>query len=168
MMMRAAWVLTMSIALAACAAPPPRSLTTASLTETFALTSEICEKLVPAVLRGDEQAVDKIARLYGVDNRRLGMSDESGWPGIRAAAGYGDDIRSIALVGHSVFRGDKRVHYRISYSKDGEIRNQLMSCRVSEGDGHGLAVSYTFGVDRDVVSRMIPERQSTTERSGRI
>jgi hypothetical protein len=167
MIFRAVWILSVLVALAACAAPPPRSLATASLTETFALTSEICGKLVPAVLRGDEQAVDRIARVYGVDNRRLGMPNESGWPGIRAATGYGDDIRGIAPVGHSLFRDEKRVHYRISYFKEGETRSQLMWCRISEGDGHGLAVSYHFVRDRDVLRGVIPEQQPAMERNGR-
>jgi hypothetical protein len=168
MIFRAVWTLSVSVALAACAAPPPRSLATASLTETFALTSEICGKLAPAVLSGDEQAVDKIARIYGVDNRRLGTPDESGWRSIRAVTGYGDDIRGIALAGHSVFRDEKRVHYRISYFKEGEIRSQLMWCRISAGDGHGLAVSFHFAADRDVLRRMIPEQRPMTEQSGRI
>lgn len=161
-------LLAIATALVACGTPQTRPFASLTPAETFALTKNICDGLVPAVLRLDEAAVERITRAYGVNNRPASGPDEVDWRSVAASAGYGPDIRGQALVGHSVFRDQYRIHYRISYFKSGEMRSELVACGLSSGDGTELFVRYYFGFDRDIVRGLTPPERSTTDRREEI
>lgn len=163
----AGW-LVVSLALGACAPPPPRSLATANTAQAFAVAAEICGQFVTAILRGDDEATHRIFRNYQIQDTEALASGTRARSYLQETAGLGADIRGHTHVGHSLIRDQYRLHYRIEYFKSGEFRSELLSCGVSPSEKGGLAITYSVGFDRDIVRQLMPEERPTTDRPNRI